>query len=69
MIDLQQYRSTIGCFYLRIQNESSIYMYFNSPCNAALHALLVLGRIVEVGEILLYGNVNIAPLVYCDVAL
>ena len=66
MIDLQQYRSTIGCFYWRVQNQSNIDL--NSPCNAALHALLVLGRVVEVGK-LLYSDINIAPLVYYDVSM
>ena len=66
MIDLQQYRCTIGCFYLRIRNENGIDL--NSPCNAALHALLVLGRIIELGK-LLYDDYNVAPLAYYDVAL
>ena len=66
MIDLQQYRCTIGCFYLRICNQSGIDL--NSPCNAALHALLVLGRIIELGK-LLYDDYNVAPLAYYDVAL
>ena len=66
MIDLQQYRSTIGCFYWRVQNQSNICL--NSPCNGALHALLVLGRVVEVGK-LLYSHINIAPLVYYDVSM
>ena len=68
MIDLQQYRCAIGCFYWRIQNQSNIDL--NSPCNAALRALLVLGRVVEVGKLLyMHDDVNIAPLVYYDVAM
>ena len=66
MIDLQQYRCSIGCFNLRIQKESSLNTC--SPCNAALYALLVLGRIVEIGKIL-YSDVTTAPLTYYDVAL
>ena len=68
MIDLQQYRCAIGCFYWRIQNQSNIDL--NSPCNAALRALLVSRRVVEVGKLLyMYDDINIVPLVYYDVAM
>ena len=51
---------------MRIRNQSGIDL--NSPCNAALHALFVLGMSIELGKFL-YDDYNVAPLAYYDVAL
>ena len=61
MIDLQQYRYSIGCFSLKSQSYDVC-----SPCNIALYTIIILGRVVEIVQVL-YKDANIAPLAYYDV--
>ena len=61
MIDLQQYRYSIGCFNLKSQSYG-----FCSPCNITLYTIIILGRVVEIVQVL-YNDANIAPLAYYDI--
>ena len=66
MIDLQQYRATIGCFNLKVQ--CMLDSVRSSPTFVALSALVVLCRVIEIGQVL-HSDVRVAPLAYFDLLL
>ena len=66
MIDLQQYRATIGCFNLKVQ--CMLDSARSSPTFVALSALVVWRRVIELGQVL-HSDVRVAPLAYFDLLL
>ena len=66
MIDLQQYRATIDCFNFKVQ--CMLDSARSSPTFAALSALVVLRRVIEIGQVL-HSDVRIAPIAYFNLLL